>query len=175
MNSTAAVLTPVAPFGELRIAETSPLEFSSAVGTDVPELLAIERESFEYPWSRAEFEYCLAARSCRGIVVKREGETLGYLFYEILNYGFELISCAVRKSERRLGIGTALVRRLMEELDERRCEISCVARERNVPAQLFLRSLGFRVSAIVAYRMRYYSDEWELTTDRSRDRLWALR
>jgi ribosomal protein S18 acetylase RimI-like enzyme len=61
-----------------------------------------------------------------------------------------------------------LTRALIERLDERRSKIVCVVRERNLTAQLFLRSLGFRAVWVArgyyfktnedAYRMTYRAD-----------------
>lgn len=135
---------------------------------DFETLLELERASFEFPWTRDEFEYCLRARNFGGLVVERDGEPLGYLCFEARKRSFRLLSCAVAASERRRGVGTLLTRALIERLDERRSKIVCVVRERNLTAQLFLRSLGFRAVWVArgyyfktnedAYRMTYRAD-----------------
>ncbi|MBQ2850420.1 MAG: GNAT family N-acetyltransferase [Thermoguttaceae bacterium] len=135
---------------------------------DFGALLALERAAFEFPWTRDEFEYCLRTRNFGGLVVERDGEPLGYLCFEARKRSFRLLSCAVADSERRRGVGTALVRALTERLDARRAKIVCVVRERKLAAQLFLRSLGFRAVWVArdyyfktnedAYRMTYRAD-----------------
>jgi len=132
---------------------------------DVESILAIERRSFDYPWTREELEFCLEGRCLDGFVVERDNKVLGYLFYELRARKIRLLSCAVAESERRQGIGAALLRRLAEKLTPRRSEIVCDVRERNVDAQLFLRSFGFRAQWVSrdyypethedAYRMVY--------------------
>ena len=135
---------------------------------DFGALLALERAAFEFPWTRDEFEYCLRTRNFGGLVVERDGEPTGYLFFEARKRSFRLLSCAVAESERRRGVGTLLVRTLIERLDARRSKIACVVRERNLAAQLFLRRLGFRAvweardyyfkTNEDAYRMTYRAD-----------------
>lgn len=135
---------------------------------DFRALLALERAAFEFPWTRDEFEYCLRTRNFGGLVVERDGEPLGYLCFEARKGSFRLLSCAVAESERRRGVGTLLTRALIERLDERRSKIVCVVRERNLAAQVFLRSLGFRAVWVArgyyfktnedAYRMTYRAD-----------------
>ncbi len=135
---------------------------------DFGALLALERAAFEFPWTRDEFEYCLRTRNFGGLVVERDGEPLGYLCFEARKRSFRLLSCAIAESERGRGLGTLLIRALIERLDARRSKIVCVVRERNLTAQLFLRSLGFRAVWVArgyyfktnedAYRMTYRAD-----------------
>lgn len=144
---------------------------------DFRALLALERAAFEFPWTRDEFEYCLRTRNFGGLVVERNGEPAAYLCFEARKRSFRLLSCAVAESERRRGLGTLLIRALVERLDERRSKIVCVVRERNLAAQLFLRSLGFRAVWVArdyyfktnedAYRMTYRADVAAVATDAS--------
>ncbi|MBQ1864025.1 MAG: GNAT family N-acetyltransferase, partial [Thermoguttaceae bacterium] len=96
---------------------------------------------------------------------------------------YRLLSCAVVESRRREGLGTRLLAAVAAALDEGRPEISCVVREGNVPAQLFLRNFGFRALWTVkgyyratreeAYRMSYTREELRLSADCVRQRLLA--
>ena len=38
---------------------------------DMPEVLDIERDSFEFPWSEEDFMRCLRQRNCIGMVAER--------------------------------------------------------------------------------------------------------
>ncbi|MBQ9371734.1 MAG: GNAT family N-acetyltransferase [Thermoguttaceae bacterium] len=144
-------------------------QFRPACDADVDAMLAIERESFEFPWSREEFEFCLHSNRCDAIVVERDGAILGYVAYELRRDSIRLLSCAIAEPERRRGLGSALVERLISRLGGRRSEIACLVRERNLPAQLFLRRLGFRSHWVArrfytsapedAYRMTYQLDD----------------
>ncbi len=148
---------------------------------DVAELTEIENLSFDSPWSAREFEYCIADKRCEGALVEEDGEVLGYLFYEINNASFSLLNCAVSPFARRRGAGTLLLRELISRLGETRKEISCVVRESNVQAQVFLRSLGFRAQWVMkgfysdskedAYKMSFQTEDWALATEYIRKRL----
>lgn len=148
---------------------------------DVDALLAIERQAFDFPWTRTEFEDCLLHKGCEGVLVERDGEPVGYMFYEIKNSSYRLLNCAVVTSQRRQGVGAFLLQGLLSKLDAQRKLVSCVVREGNVQAQLFLRKLGFLAQWIAkgfysetdedAYRMVFRSEEWTLTAEPLRKRI----
>lgn len=121
---------------------------------DLGAILAIESDSFEFPWSSADLEFCLSLDRCGCLVAERDGDVVGYLIYERRNRTVRLLSCAVLDTERRSGVGSALLRELAEEFGASRSEIVSFVRERNVVAQVFLRSVGFRAQWI---NRRYYS------------------
>ena len=144
-------------------------ECRAARESDLDAMLAIERASFEYPWSRDDFEFCLNSERCEALVVEREGVIVGYEIFETRRESIRLLSCAIAEPERRHGHGSALLEQVISRLSGRRIEVVCVVRERNLPAQLFLRRLGFRSHWIArrfyssstedAYRMTFRLDE----------------
>lgn len=144
--------------------------------SDLDEILEIERASFEFPWSRQDFEFCLRLNRCDAFVASRDGKIVGYLVYETRRSSVRLLSCAVLESARRSGIGAFLMRELASRMDESRSEVVCMVRERNVAAQLFLRSLGFRAQWI---NRKFYSSAeedayrmtWKVDDARSMDEL----
>ncbi|MBQ3822115.1 MAG: GNAT family N-acetyltransferase [Thermoguttaceae bacterium] len=166
----------------VRSAKPAPI-LRAATAADVDALCEIERRAFEYPWSRREFEFCVEAPRYTGVIVAEGSEPLGYAFYEKRARSYRLLSCAVVESRRREGLGTRLLAAVADALDEGRPEISCVVREGNVPAQLFLRNFGFRALWTVkgyyratreeAYRMSYTREELRLSADCVRQRLLA--
>ena len=81
---------------------------------------------------------------CEGIVVEQGDAIVGYLFYEVRNGFYRLLSFAVDERKRRKGVGSFMLGVLADKLDAERVEISCFVREKNVQAQLFLRSLGYQ-------------------------------
>ena len=121
---------------------------------DLDAILSIESDSFEFPWSSKDLEFCLSLDRCDCLVAERDGDVVGYLIYERRNRTVLLLSCAVLDTERRSGVGSALLRELAEEIRSSRSEIVSVVRERNVVAQVFLRSVGFRAQWI---KRQYYS------------------
>jgi ribosomal-protein-alanine N-acetyltransferase len=88
---------------------------------DMGDVLGIEDEAFEFPWS----------------------EELHRTRLHVLNF-------AVSRQHRRLGVGSLLVDKLSGKLTpERRSRILLEVRETNLPAQLFFRSCGFRAISVV--------------------------
>lgn len=126
--------------------------------SDLDDVLNIESASFEYPWSRRDFEYCLTLDRCGVLIAERKGVIVGYLVYEARRKSIRLLSCAVAESERRSGVGSFLLRELAARFGATRSEIVCFVRERNVPAQLFLRRQGFRAQWI---KRSFYSSAEE--------------
>ncbi len=132
----------------------SPTIIRNFTRDDVPAILAIERDTFEYPWTVQEFDFCMSLDRCGCLVAEREGDVVGYVVYERRNRTARLLSVAVLDTERRSGVGSALLRELAALVGASLSEIVGVVRERNVVAQVFLRSVGFRAKWI---KRKYYS------------------
>jgi len=135
---------------------------------DLVEVLDIEHEAFEFPWSEDDFIRCLRQRNCIGMVAEMAESVVAFMIYELHRSRLHLVNLAVRRSHRRLGVGTLLLDRLAAKLaPDRRDRILLEVRERNLPAQLFFRSLGYRAIAVLkdfyqdstedAYLMQYLS------------------
>ena len=50
---------------------------------DMPEVLDIESESFEFPWSEDDFIRCLRQRNCIGMVAELDDQVVGFMIYEL--------------------------------------------------------------------------------------------
>jgi ribosomal-protein-alanine N-acetyltransferase len=133
---------------------------------DMPEVLRIEREAFEFPWSDEDFTRCLRQRNCIGMVAEYADSVVAFMIYELHRTRLHMLNFAVLRSHRRLGIGSQMLEKLVAKLaPERRERIVLEVRETNLPAQLFFRSLGFRAVSVLkdfyqdtaedAYLMRY--------------------
>lgn len=134
---------------------------------DMPAVLAIEQDSFQFPWTENEFLMMLRHRNCIGLVARLHDEIQGFALYELQRHSFELFNLAVDPKCRRFGIGSFIVSKLIGKLTTtRRRSITAVVRESNLPAQLFFRAVGFRAvevlrghyvqhSAEDGYRMEY--------------------
>jgi ribosomal-protein-alanine N-acetyltransferase len=136
---------------------------------DMPEVMAIERESFEFPWTENDFILSLRNRNCIGMVVEREERVVGFMIYELHTSRLHLLSLAVAANCRRQGIGRAMVEKLLCKLSQqRRTSLHLEVRESNLAAQVFFRAHGLRATNIVhdfyddtpedAYRMVYHHD-----------------
>ena len=132
------------------------------------EVLDVEREAFEFPWSDEDFTRCLRQRNCIGMVAESGDSVAAFMIYELHRSRLHVLNFAVARSHRRLGIGTRMMEKLVGKLSpERRSRIVLEVRETNLPAQLFFRSLGFRAISVLkdfyqdttedAYLMHYVS------------------
>ena len=135
---------------------------------DMREVLDVERETFEFPWSDEDFTRCLRQRNCIGMVAESGDSVVAFMIYELHRSRLHLLNFAVSRSHRRLGVGTRMMEKLVGKLSpERRSRIVLEVRETNLPAQLFFRSLGFRAISVLkdfyqdttedAYLMHYVS------------------
>lgn len=137
---------------------------------DMDEVLSIERNSFQFPWTEEEFLCCLRQRNCIGTVAELDHHIVGFMIYELHKSMLRILNFAVAPEARRCGIGRQMVQRLIDKLSQqRRREIVLEVRETNVPAQLFFSNNGFRAVTVLrkhyddtcedAYYMRYCLNE----------------
>ncbi len=123
---------------------------------DMPEVLRIEAEDFEYPWSEEDFIRCLRGRNCIGMVAEHDERIVGFMVYELNRTRLHLLNLAVVAGEQRRGVGRQMVAKLIGKLSaQRRTRIVLEVRERNLPAQLFFRTLGFRAVSVLR---NFYED-----------------
>lgn len=137
---------------------------------DMPEVLRIEQQSFEFSWTEEDFLCCLRQRNCIGMVAERDHQIVGFMIYELHKSRLNILNFAVARECRKQGIGTQMVLRLIDKLSQqRRKEILFEVRERNLAAQLFFKSQGFRAVRVLrghyddttedAYLMQYRLDQ----------------
>ena len=126
---------------------------------DMAEVLDIEQEAFEFPWSDDDFTRCLRQRNCIGMVAESGDAVVAFMIYELHRTRLHVLNLAVRRSHRRLGVGRMMMEKLSTKLSaERRDRILLEVRERNLPAQLFFRSLGYRAISVLK---DFYEDTTE--------------
>ena len=123
---------------------------------DMPEVLDIEEESFEFPWSEEDFIRCLRGRNCIGMVAEHEDRVVGFMIYELHKNRIHVLNFAVAADHRRYGVGSQMVAKLIGKLSsQRRSRIALEVRETNLAAQLFFRENGFRAESVLR---AYYED-----------------
>jgi ribosomal-protein-alanine N-acetyltransferase len=136
---------------------------------DMPEVLAIESHSFEFPWSEDDFIRCLRQRNCIGMVAERDERIVGFMIYELHKNRLHVLNFAVHPDFRRSSVGTQMAVKLIGKLSpNRRSRILLEVRETNLAAQLFFRDLGFRAISVLrdfyddtvedAYLMEFHYD-----------------
>ena len=137
---------------------------------DMPEVLDIERGSFESAWTEEDFLCCLRQRCCIGMVAEYNHRIVGFMIYELHKAKLHVLNFAVDPEFYGQAIGTQLVEKLVDKLSQqRRQEIVLEVREGNLAAQLFFKKMGFRAVLIMrnhyndtdeaAYVMRFSMEE----------------
>ena len=117
---------------------------------DMPEVLAIEKQAFEFPWYEEDFIRCLRQRNCIGMVAEANERVVGFMVYELHKHRLHILNFAVNQRLRRRGVGTQMCKKLISKLShDRRSRVLLEIRETNLPAQLFFRSLGFRAVSVL--------------------------
>ena len=145
------------------------------VSRDMAEVLDIEQESFEFPWTEEDYLRCLRSRNCIGMVAEYYGQVVGYMIYELGKNKIQLLNMATASRFRRCGVATQMIAKLIGKLTmQKRNRITFEIRETNLPAQLFFRSVGFYATQILknyyeqmqedAYFMQYRHTP-EITTE----------
>ena len=137
---------------------------------DMPSVLAIENECFEFPWSEEEFIRCLRQRNCIGMVAKLPDEQIiGYMVYLLEPKRLDVLSLAVDPAFQRRGVGRAMIEKLMGKLSEqRRNRLTVMVRESNLNAQLFCRAVGMQCKEIVREAYSANDEDGYLFTKRVR-------
>ena len=126
---------------------------------DMQEVLQIEEEGFEFPWSEDDFIRCLRQRNCIGMVAEHGERVVGFMIYELHKTRLHLLNFSVNAEYRRKGIGHQMLGKLIGKLSsQRRTRILLEVRETNLAAQLFFRKMGFRAISLLR---DFYSDTTE--------------
>jgi len=123
---------------------------------DLQEVLKIENECFEDPWS--ETYYALSLKRPRSYehfyVARRENTIVGYIVFSILHEEAHILNLAVPTAYRRQGIGKyllALTLKMIQAQDGHQIFLEVAVS--NLPAQYLYRQFGFRICGI---RKNYY-------------------
>ncbi len=123
---------------------------------DMPEVLKIESESFEFPWSEEDFIRCLRQRNCIGMVAEHDERVVGFMIYELHKTRLHILNFSVASQFRRRHVGTQMASKLISKLSsQRRTRIVLEVRETNLDAQMFFKNSGFKAVSVLR---SYYDD-----------------
>ena len=125
---------------------------------DLPEVLAIEAEAFEDPWTEKLFIEEMDGDARRlNVVMRMEDRLIGYGLGWIVVDEFHLGNLAVAERYRGQGYGRQLLDYLLQQSIIRGCRLSTLeVRASNQAAIGLYRSFGYREIAI---RPNYYGNE----------------
>lgn len=134
------------------------------INGDLPEMLKIEHQGFEYPWAESEFKKCLSRKDvvCLVCDCPEDGGLVvaGYAIYAMHPLEFELINLAVHVDFRRQGVATKFIGKLKSKLHgRRRTKITAMVSENNLKACKFFKSQKF--VAIETARGYYEKTDWD--------------
>jgi len=132
------------------------LTFEPMHSGDLRQVLNIENECFENPWSKTYFTVALKHSRVYDYfyVARREDTVVGYIVFSILHGEAHILNIAVAPACQRQGIGKYLLTSALEMiavLDGR--EVFLEVAVTNLPAQYLYRQFGFRICGI---RKNYY-------------------
>jgi len=137
------------------------------VESDLPQVLAIEREAHFTPWGEQAFRDALTMGDILPTVLA-DMEITGYGVLKILWREAELLNLSVAKPWQRRGIGRFLVAvSLQSALRYGATEVFLEVRDSNVGAQALYRQMGFE---IVGLRKAYYA-----CPEGKREDAWVMR
>lgn len=125
--------------------------------TDLDALLEIENECFKDPYTRDDMLYELSQNPCSKILIfKKEWGFAGFLDFWITFDSATICQIGVKKSERRQGIGEALLLEAIKILKEENVEFFTLeVRASNTAAIALYTKVGFEK---VTVKTGYYKD-----------------
>jgi N6-L-threonylcarbamoyladenine synthase len=127
--------------------------------TDLPAVMAIERQSFSLPWTREMFEEELKQPlSWQEVAETERGEVAGFLVGRKYPDAWHLMDLAVAPWARRRGAATRLLSIFLQAADQAARPVFLEVRPRNADALTLYKRWGFTA---VGTRKRYYSDTGE--------------
>lgn len=126
---------------------------------DLPQVIAIERESFPAPWSLAMFVLELSKPSSICLAcLDNEEDVIGYLVCSRYDTVWHIMNIAVTPSLRRSGIASTLLEELFTRIDDPTAEHTLEVRRSNTVGIALYERHGFKVAGV---RKRYYADNKE--------------
>ncbi|WP_408997894.1 ribosomal protein S18-alanine N-acetyltransferase [Syntrophus buswellii] len=130
---------------------------------DLDEVMAVEKASFQAPWTRAMFLQELSTSISRCVTLREpegEGRRLaGYMIYWMFAQEAHLQKIAVRPECRRRHAADCLMKALLQTAREERCRtVILEVRRSNTAARKLYEKFGLTVKGI---RSSYYPEEGE--------------
>jgi len=137
------------------------VRWRDAAAEDLDAIVAVEQESFAFPWPLSAFrqELQLPFATLHLAERPRDGRVLGFVDYWVRGDELHLLVLAVGRSHRRRGLGRELIRRAEARALEDQAHYALLeVRQGNAVALGFYRALGY---AHVGVKRGYYSDNGE--------------
>ena len=125
------------------VRELAEVTFRPMREADLDQILSIEREAYEFPWSREVFRDCLrVGYSCR--VLESDGVVNAYGMLQIAAGRSRLLNLCVRRRLHRRGLGRRLLGLLIDVARSRPTDTLILeVRPSNLAARCLYRTMGF--------------------------------
>jgi len=126
---------------------------------DLDEVLVIERHSFPSAWSRGSYERELRNRNSYYFAARHEDGLVGYIGMWVVVDEAHITTLAVHPGCRRRGLGSHLLRLLIEHARQHGVgRVTLEVREQNLAAISMYRTFGFQQTGVL---QGYYGDTGE--------------
>jgi [ribosomal protein S18]-alanine N-acetyltransferase len=134
------------------------IRIREASNRDLPQIVEIERLSFDSPWSRDSFLRELSLPFSRTTIAVTANDApeavMGYLCRWLVADECHILNVAVHPTARRTGIGARLMEDAIAEAKREKAHlVTLEVRRSNVPARSLYRKLGFEDRRL---RKNYY-------------------
>ncbi|MEA2077678.1 MAG: ribosomal protein S18-alanine N-acetyltransferase [Candidatus Marinimicrobia bacterium] len=124
---------------------------------DVPEVIKIERASFNEPWAEIHFYFDLYTKTSYDWVVVEDKELCGYLCFWKIKDELHINNIAVKESKQRRGVAQKMLDKLTIFAEKHRASMMTLeVSEHNKKAQNFYKKNGFEQ---VGIRPKYYEHD----------------
>ena len=116
----------------------------------------LEKECFKTPWTKEMLDSSFSLKNFNGFVAEKNGEVIGYVGVIYDDWDGEILNIAVRKLDRKNGIGKMLMQTALDFLSQKQKEnVFLEVRKSNLIAQNLYYSLGF---IKIGERKNYYEN-----------------
>jgi len=118
------------------------------VEEDIENIMEIEKNSFEYPYSRSIFRDYLSSDFF--LVAEKDSTIVGYILAEKREDEGLIVSIAVSPDHRLQGVGASLIEQIQKRMDVK--TFFLIVRDSNQEAQIFYDKLDFsKITKIEGY------------------------
>jgi ribosomal-protein-alanine N-acetyltransferase len=126
---------------------------------DIDEVIAIERSSFQFPWSTRFFLEELQVKCARAVLAEIDRRIVGYVLFWLLADEVDIHNIAVHPDFRRRGLGRLLLDQVVAAARAHDAvRVTLDVRCSNTSAQRLYQTFGFVLQGL---RKGYYSDNGE--------------
>lgn len=148
-STTNFIQKPVKKFGDVFVYTMSKQWLTG--------MLEIESESSENFWGRKDFVRLMKQPFVKGYVAVKLTKVVGFVVYEKTESNLTILNIAVSKNYRRRGLGTLLLDRVKNLLNDQRNFLSIDVRENNLSTHLFLKQNEFLGTGVLR---DHFKDYW---------------